>query len=148
MNEGIRAGIIKKLIEKSQAMAKKTAWEWATYFQRDIYIEATPDGYSPTTKPPKKDYYKIGEKYIAWKTHPTLCFDYFGEVICIESWWEEVWEDEPGTKIIGYIPRGRFKTEAGESLGPLHNFITTIEIKNLVDKILEDFISMDIKELK
>ena len=148
MAEEIRADVIKKLKEKSQAMAKKMAYEWATYFQRDIYIEATPDGYSPTTKPPKKDYYKIGEKYIAWKTHPTLCFDYFGEVICTSSYWEETYKDEPGTPIIGYIPRGQFKTKTGETIGPVLCFITTIEIKNLVDIILEDFISMDIKELK
>jgi len=147
MSEEIRADIIKRLVEKSQALSKKMAYEWATYFKRDIYIEATPDGYSPTTKRPKKDYYKIGEKYVAWKTHPTLCFDYFGEVICIESWWEEVCEYEPGTKIIGYLPRGRFKTEAGEILGPLHNFMTTIEIKKSIDETMEDFISMDIKEM-
>lgn len=145
----MRSKIVKRLKEKSQKMASKAAYEWATYFKRNIYIEATPDGYSPGAKTPKQaHYYEIGKTYEAWKTQPTLCFDYIGQVICTKSWWEEVYEYEPGTKIIGYLPRGQFKTKAGEIVGPLYCFITATVIKKIVDDTMEDFISMDIKELK
>lgn len=139
--------IIKKLKEKSQELSKGLMYEWIRFIKKEIYIKMTPDGFVDGRKKPKKAFYKIGKKYMAWKTSPGLSFDFIGEVICIKSWWETMYEYEgEAGGVIGHRPWGQFKTQDGETLNYSHQFITTIEIKNAVDKAIEDYLFEGLKD--
>jgi len=138
--------VIEKLKEKSQELSKRLMYEWICFIKKEIYLKMTPDGFVHGRKKPKKTFYKIGKKYMAWKTSPGLSFDFVGEVICIKSWWETMYEYEgEAGRIIGYCPWGQFKTQDEETLNYFSLFITTIEIKEAIDKAIEDYLFEGLK---
>ena len=136
----ITSKIIEKLLEKSHSLGLEFAREWTGFLKEGIYRAMTPSGYKQGAKIPKKNYYKIGEKYAAWDTYPTSYFDYIGEAICIKSGWkaQHEYEGDAGP-ILGYYPWGQFKSADEREFYEFNYFVTTLEIKLAVEEATENF---------
>jgi len=121
----------KKALEALEQKEEKLLTEWKYFIQREIYYQMTPHGYRKK-RPGKKDFfYKPNQIYVAWITYPTGNFEYLGEVICVESWWNEYVDSS------GYQPWGRFKTKDGKEIEFIRHFITTKQIKETIEKAIK-----------
>lgn len=132
----------KTLIEKRQHLEKCLINDWERFKDSTIYRLAGSNftgSLFPNYKKvrPKRNYYQIGKKYVAWSTYPIGNFDFIGEVVCIKSGWMEDRVYGYGN-ILGYNPWGEFKTIDVKEIDPIHSFISTIEIKDTIDAALKE----------